>query len=441
MPTSKFLPVGSLRLDPKNYRTLPQKSEVGFLRAVTVISPDPFWALTSSLLDDGYLPNESIVVVDKNDVLTVLEGNRRIAALKWILGMLKPTNLNVPSDVTDRIAAVSGTWKTANTNVPCTIFSSSEEALGRKVVARIHGKSEPAGRDRWPSVATARHNRDENEAKEYGLDLLEKFIRQSSVPKASQKERWAGNFPLTVLDEAIKAMAPRSGFSSTRDFVKAYPTGPNVPGTDKLIHDIGIGLVGFPQLRSSTDTLASDYGFPALAPAAAGPGGTPKPPKKRRGPAALATNDPRAVRRALRLFVPVGRESQKVVTLLNEARSLNLARAPHAFCFLLRSMFEISAKVYARSHTAAGIKLEKNGRDRRLVDVLRDIVKHLTNNGKDTAMTKQLHGAITELAGSNGVLSVTSLNQLIHHPTFSVAPNSICTVFFNVLPLLEEMNS
>jgi hypothetical protein len=222
MPTSKFLPVASLRLDPKNYRTLPQKSEAGFLRAVTVISPDPFWALTSSLLEDGYLPNESIVVVEKKGVLLVLEGNRRIAALKWILGMLKPANLSVPSDVTDRIATVSNAWKAANTEVPCTIFLSSEEKLGRKVVARIHGKSEPAGRDRWPSVATARHNRDENGAKEYGLDVLEQFIKQSSVPKASQKERWAGTFPLSVLDEALKAIAPRLQFSSTREFVKAY---------------------------------------------------------------------------------------------------------------------------------------------------------------------------------------------------------------------------
>ena len=218
--TSKFLPVASLKLDPKNYRTLPQKSEAGFLRAVTVISPDPFWALTSSLLEDGYLPNESIVVVEKKGVF-VLEGNRRIAALKWILGMLKPANLSVPSDVTDRIATVSDVWKAANAQVPCTILLSSEEKLGRKVVARIHGKSEPAGRDRWPSVATARHNRDENGAKEYGLDLLEQFIKLSSVPKASQKERWAGTFPFErVSDEAIKAIAPRLQFSLSENSLK-----------------------------------------------------------------------------------------------------------------------------------------------------------------------------------------------------------------------------
>ena len=186
----------------------------------------------------------------------------------------------------------------------------------------------------------------------------------------------------------------------------------------------------FPHLRSADDILAKDYGFPALPPPTHPAGGRSKPPKKSRGPAALPTNDPRAVRRALRLFVPVGKESQKVVTLLNEARSLNLGRQPHAFCFLLRSMFEISAKVYGKTHSAAGIKLEKDGRDRRLVDVLRDITKHLTDNGKNKTMTKHLHGAMTELAGSNGILSVTSLNQLVHHPTFSVAPSSICTCLF-----------
>jgi hypothetical protein len=193
MPTSQYLPVSSLKLDPKNYRTLPQKSEVGFLHAVSVISPDPFWELVHSLLNDGYLANESIVVVMKNGVPIVYEGNRRVAALKWILGLLKPTKMNAPADVTDRLVAVPTTWKAENGEVPCTIFQSSEEALARKVVARIHGKAEPARRDRWPSVATARHNRDENGANEYALDLLEKFIKVSPVPKASQKELWSGS--------------------------------------------------------------------------------------------------------------------------------------------------------------------------------------------------------------------------------------------------------
>jgi hypothetical protein len=32
------------------------------------------------------------------------------------------------------------------------------------------------------------------------------------------------------------------------------------------------------------------------------------------------------------------------------------------------------------------------------------------------------------------------MNQLIHHPTFSVRSNDICIMFVNIFPLMEVMN-
>jgi hypothetical protein len=52
-----------------------------------------------------------------------------------------------------------------------------------------------------------------------------------------------------------------------------------------------------------------------------------------------------------------------------------------------------------------------------------------------------LHGAMAELGRSEGFLSVTSMNQLVHHPRFSVAPSDIAVLFGNIFPLLEAMNS
>lgn len=73
--------------------------------------------------------------------------------------------------------------------------------------------------------------------------------------------------------------------------------------------------------------------------------------------------------------------------------------------------------------------------------MLRDVTKHLTNNQSDKAKVKLLHGAMTELAKSEGILSVTSMNQLVHNPTFSVAPSDLAIVVGNGFPLLAAMNS
>ena len=72
--------------------------------------------------------------------------------------------------------------------------------------------------------------------------------------------------------------------------------------------------------------------------------------------------------------------------------------------------------------------------------VLRDITNHLTKNKADKERTKQLHGAMTELARPEGLLSVTSMNQLVHSPKFSVTTGDVCQLFGNIFPLLEAMN-
>jgi hypothetical protein len=158
---------------------------------------------------------------------------------------------------------------------------------------------------------------------------------------------------------------------------------------------------------------------------------------------AVATSDPRAVRRLLKDFAPRGKKREKVVALRDEAVRLDLSHTPLAFCFVLRSMFEISVKAYCADHTSTGgpSTTKANGQDRHLVEVLRDVTKHMTGNKSDKEKVKALHGAMTEIGESEGILSVTSMNQLVHNPRFSVAPADIALLFGNVFPLLEAMNS
>lgn len=128
--------------------------------------------------------------------------------------------------------------------------------------------------------------------------------------------------------------------------------------------------------------------------------------------------------------------------LLKEIKRLKIADHPHAFCFLLRCLFELSAKAYCADHSSSGGPeiINKKGYDKSLADLLREIVKHITQNDTDKQKQKDLHGAITELGRKDGILSVTSMNQLVHNPSFSIQPGDICILFHNISPLLEEMN-
>jgi hypothetical protein len=445
-------------LDLSNYRTVRQLTESDAVEAMISTSPDRFWALTDSLLKDGYLPTESIIVLSHGKTNVVKEGNRRIAALKLILGVFPRDKHSMPANIAEQLKKVSKGWRAANRQVPCTVYPASDAATVDRIVTLAHGKGEKAGRDQWNAVARARHNRVANTASEPALDLLEKYLDGGRNLTANQKARWAGDYQLSVLEEAMRRVAPRLGLASAKALAFAYPKITHRDGLEAILHDIGQKELGFDDIRRKEVDFGLKYGMPL------GEGSTPKKggtsdttgkqghgnssanggaAKGKAKPKALAINDPKTLKRVLKEFTPRGKNRAKVVTLKEEGERLDIGKTPLAFAFVLRSMFEISAKAYCTDHASTGgpSATKADGSDRALVDVLRDVTLHLTKNKTDKDMVKALHGAMAELAKSEGLLSVTSLNQLIHNPRFSIAPSDIAILFGNVFPLLDAMNA
>jgi hypothetical protein len=514
MPNKTDIPVQNLALDLSNFRTIPQANELNSIHAMMAPKLDYFFGLMESLLDNGYLPTENILVLetieDGISQYIVKEGNRRIGALKLIYGYIPRDEVAIPANLLKKIDNISADWKTANLQVPCVVYAVEETTTADFVVALTHGKGDKAGRVSWSSVARARHNRDVNRASEPGLDLLEKYLQIGRNFTTINATRWAGEYPLTVLDELMPRLASRLGASNAADLANKYPLSQYNDSIEKILRDIGLRKITFTRIRSTTIDIAAEYGIPApskpnsnsgtqggtngqpnatagaqggedgeAAGSAGTQGGTDGQPNGTAGaqdgtdgqsagsagtqggtdgqpdtgkPAAkksvaVAIQDPLAVKRALQKFKPVGNNRNKVVTLRNEALQLDLAKNPLAFCFILRSMFEISAKAYCEDHKAFGgpsaVKID--GSDRSLVDVLIDITAYMTTptpGGKqDQAKVRELYSAITDLRTPNRILSVMSLNQLIHNPVFLVSPDAISLAFGNIFPLLLAMNS
>lgn len=479
MPTTSQLEVSKLKLDLKNFRTVPQKKEIDAIKAMISIKPDRFFAVMESIIEDGYLPTENIIVLKEGTDNIVKEGNRRIAALKLIHGLYKLSDFGLPTSITDSINNIDPKWKTENLKVPCTIFSDKEADKVDRVVTLAHGKGEKASRDPWNSVARARHNRDIKKALEHGLDLLEKYLKNGTNLNSQQKERWGGEYPLTVLDEALRKSFARLGFTTVADLVKKYPLNKNLSELENILLDIGLEQIKFDTLRNPQFDFPTNYGIPPIViPPVIPPANTtqtnatsPNPKNTTINPSntnnlntnttsnptttstnnnntsttptptapkAVAVNDPKHVTNLLKKFAPRGTNRQKVVTLRDELKKLKIADNPIAFCFILRSMFEISGKAYSSDHSLSMTK--SGGKDKTLVEVLRGVTLHLTSNNSNTQMVKVLHGAMTEIGKSEGLLSVTSMNNLVHNPLFSIAPSDICILFGNVYPLLEAMN-
>ncbi|MDQ0037876.1 hypothetical protein J2W30_005655 [Variovorax boronicumulans] len=494
MAKTKLLPVKELAIDLRNFRTVRQKTELDAIKAMISISPDYFWGLMESLLDDGYLPTENILVLqDAKGVNQVKEGNRRIASLKIILSLVNTSQLNLPPKITEQISQLPASWLKENSKVPCAVYDPTEKEIVDKIVTNTHGKGQKAGRDPWEAVARARHNKIVNKASEPGLELLEKYLDHGSNLTQDQKTRWAGRYHLTVLDEAIKKTASRFGVSSSPELAKQYPTISHKIPLDEIIHAIGLESLTFPAIRDSSD-FASRFGLPPLGQsavpstaagtspgnssgisgttAAGSPGkqsnpGNANPASQPAGgnstgstgnstgsnststgssagkTSATATTDERSVKKSLRALKLFGTNRSKIETLRKEILKLKLKDNPIAFCFLLRSIFEISAKAYCQDNKgkpAAPTATKPDGSDKTLADVLREIVNYLTQNKTDKSMVKLLHGPLTEIQRPDGILSITSMNQLVHSTTFTIHWADIPTLFSNIFPLLDQMN-
>ena len=405
MPTQELISIKKLKLDLKNFRTVEQQNETNAIRAIISINPDYFWGLMESLVDDGYLPTENVIVIKASaskQSMIVREGNRRVGALKLIFGFLPTDDIRIPSNLSKKIDELTTNWKKANEKVPCTIYESKDAAIVDRIITLTHGKGEKAGRSKWPAVATARHKRDVNGASEPGLDLLEKYLDNGGNVTPRHAEQWSGDYPLTVLDDMVQRYSMQFGAKNSAELANQYPSVQHRDALENILHDIGLGIIKFETIRKKKDEFLNRYGLPLPIPAApsgtsetssavptagatsnapsTSPSSTNTPPTgtgsamsssapsaavsssgatasastSGKKVAAVPINDPRSVVRMLRSLKPLGNNRQKIVTLKNEALELDLQKTPFAFCFLLRSMFEISAKAYCDDHKASG---------------------------------------------------------------------------------------
>lgn len=481
MPITQQVKVEHLTIDLHNYRTVPQTDEISAIQAMITISPDYFWALMSSLIDDGYLPTENIIVIDDgNNEKLVKEGNRRVASLKIILGLVNTSLFDIPDSILNRIAHLTPEWRLENESVPCTIYENKDATLVDKIVTLTHGKGQKAGRDDWETVARARHNKKNNFSPEYGLVLLEKYLSNGVNHSTEQKLRWSGKYNLSVLDEALPKIFSRVGCSSTADLSLKYPNIKYRKELDNVLLAIGLGELNFPAIRGSVDFLLR-YGIPLLnkpntsnvnqpvgadvsKPTTSKPKSNPtNPPQTSTNPteapqpslpgtnsakpapkiSTTSTHDIKTVRRLLRNLKLYGDNRTKLFDIKKEMVGLKIDETPIAFVFLLRSMVEISAKAYCedkKSEPSAPSSKKKDGSDKSLSDLLRDIVEFLTQKKQDKQMLKLLHGPITELNRPDGILSITSMNQLVHNPRFIIKSTDIPALFSNIFPLIEQMN-
>src|SRR6478672_6970092 len=246
MPKNNHYPVSDLVLDLNNYRIVPQTTEIGAIAALMAIKKKNYFSIMNDLVHDGFSETENIIVLNDNGKLIVKEGNRRVSMLKLMLQIHDPEDFDIPDDLKEKIKDLTDEWKEENKDVPCSVYEMSEIEKVKKIIRRTHGKGEESARLPWGSVAKARINKIENGAPEYGLTILESYLINGKNLTPDQRDEWGGEYPLSVLDEALRKTYSRIGEKSIQDMVTKYPRIKFRNEVEKMLCDIGNKKLKFP---------------------------------------------------------------------------------------------------------------------------------------------------------------------------------------------------
>jgi len=162
---------------------------------------DKLLALAKDIAQHGLSPAENIMVVgdpDKDGEYIVLEGNRRVAAMK----LLHNPSLAPTDEWAERFRTLHLGQILQIGEIPCTIFKQAEDAY-HFIEIKHHGESGGAGVVPWDSEQKARHQmRVQEQTRHHKALLLLDYVKvESQDPEA---KRLAGEgFPITTLDRLL----------------------------------------------------------------------------------------------------------------------------------------------------------------------------------------------------------------------------------------------
>jgi hypothetical protein len=139
----KRVPVGQLRFDPENPRLGGAAKHKTQPQIQKYLEGPPHYALNliGSMVENGFLPYEPIVVRRVGDKYMVIEGNRRLAAVQSILA---ETAGNYPPAVINRLK-----------KIPVLVFPDAHHQGDTEEVLRYLGVKHLFGFRDWPPFSKA----------------------------------------------------------------------------------------------------------------------------------------------------------------------------------------------------------------------------------------------------------------------------------------------
>lgn len=463
--------VTSLHLDPLNPR-IPESGEpLGERELIAdLVHHDKVYELAKSIVQNGYFPGEAIICVDEGKRRLVVEGNRRVAALKLLLSPEAS-----PEEFESRFRALSARVGDQTPRKVKALLAPSRIAANL-IVMHKHTEHQVM---QWKPPMQAKFFQNLVDSGLPVEDISEQYsIKESKIRDALQKHTLYSIACSLELPEHVaeKVRNPRS-FSVTtlhrlhdnprvneflgisfdeekrlvgeidpQEFTKAY---------SKIVGDIAGRSITSRTLNRTEDMDAylKSFGHKTPDPAKKGSFSAETLLKRKvKEPKRTGKRRPRARRKKRQTaLIPGSMEctlnNQRVKAVFSELQKINLSSYPNAVSVLLRGLLEMALGHYLdrTGHLQKMIADERDRQKRRSRNysskwhpTLDNMLKYVSHEDDTIIQNPNLRKAIGKLrAEKESPISVDSLNLFVHNAYHLPDEEKLRALWTRLAPLFD----
>lgn len=450
----KNLKIGSLLLDQENPRIPPVGSQRDALQQVIDDQQEKLANLADSIVEEGLSPIDLWFVersATQSDKWIVLEGNRRIAALKILDNPNVLSGLTLSNSLKKRLDNAAKSFK-KDTVEPVSCVETTREDANPCIQRRHTGEDDGRGLVGWDGQASARFR-----GGDPALQALE-FVRQHGNLTPEQHAALRGRY-ITTLRRLLESPDVRSllGLDLKKEELFSIVSAEElIKGLRRIVLDLAEKKINVTALKKKDQMIAYVSGLdkkdkpdlrktiapqkldelmstPKTTPGAS-PGGSPSARNPRTPPtpprlSIVAKPSP------LKVTSPA-----KATEIYEELKSLQLAKNRHAISVLFRVFLELSVDHHLISIGSKTTFMPPGGnreKDKTLkIKILECIDDFVTNKGTP----KKDFASITKMASDpKSLLSLETLHSYVHSRFSTPMQSDLTAMWDNAQPLLAKI--
>ncbi len=440
--------VTEIELDPRNPR-IPAGTEIRSTRDLIaeLVEHDDVFGLAKSISEEGYFPYESLIGLEEDGKKIILEGNRRLAALRCLIN---PDA--APEAYKKKFRSLANDMDATTIEKVPVVFAPSRKAAAPLIAAR-HTITQVS---KWSPIQQARYYRalvqsglTIEEAAKAGRrtpsevaaflrsDLMYEVacsldgLRESTRAVVHDPRKFALSNLERLLDTPAVRVWLGVDFDESGNPIGKIDAEEFKKGYRRLVSDVADGA--FDSRKQNTTKAIEDY--------LANPDMTGDiPDKRKRGkftskellkadttmdvaPSPPARNKPFTTKKS-RSMVPIGFkcevENPRIKSVFHELKKLYLVDYPNSAGVMLRVLFELSLGYYLEKSKKIQPLLDKAKKDGKPDDWF-PTLRHLLRHGmKDSELTaglsplnrKNLNKAVDN---DNHIFSIDAMDGIVHN--------------------------